>query len=277
MKTILAIAKDSLREMSKRKLILAIIIAAILTAFLFVVSIGIVDIIARKMVSGSTGGQGSPEAVKMITSQGYNALVTVFSIIIELIGTFLALLAFSTFLPTEIDRGTIKFIISKPVSRMELALGKFLGGTIVILVYSVLMGIIQIVASIYLLGEIDAQEMYLSFLPLFKYLMIGSVAMTLSVIVRPVLAAVIAFFLSGDILLWVPMMVSSKIITYPVILFYYILPTYSIFESRTLKNLIFSIPPMTASDLIYKILYAMDFIAIMLIITIFLFNRKDLI
>ena len=277
MRAIIAIAKDSLREMAKKKLLLAVLIASILTAIAFIAGIGIVGIIAKKMVQGSNANQASPELIGTLTNQGYSILVTCFSITIDLLGTFLAILSFATFLPSEIDRGTIKLIISKPVSRMEVVIGKFLGGAVMLAGYSILMGTMQIIGSIYLTEGLTFQELWGSFLPFFKFLMIGSVSMALSVVMRPILAGVVAFFLSGDIFSWLAIMSTSKFTKYPFLALYYILPTYSLFETRTLKNLLFSTPPLTAVDIIYKIGYALDFTIIILIITIILFNKKDLI
>ncbi|OQA18681.1 MAG: ABC-2 family transporter protein [bacterium ADurb.Bin363] len=287
MTPVIAISKDTIREMTKRKLILAIVIAGILTAILFLIFSGIVGIISQKLVHSMLQGRSvSQEEIKILTQEvnqkGFGTLVTFFSIAIDLLGIFLVLLTFSTFLPTEIDRGTIKLIISKPVSRLEVVLGKFLAGTIVLLSYSILMGVMLILGSIYLNGKVDYSDIYGCILMFCKLLMMGSITMAMSMMMRPILASVVTFFLSGDIFVWVAtIFYSSKPLYYIFVALYYILPSYSIFEVHNIKNLFLSlfvkIPPLTSGDIFYKAGYSMDIILIMLAITVILFNKKDLI
>jgi len=138
------------------------------------------------------------------------------------------------------------------------------------------MGILQLVANLYLTGSFDLQEIYVYLLLLFKFLMMGSVAMALSVIIRPVLSSIIAFFLSGHIFYYISLLVSSKFIAYPAMALYYILPTYySSFSEITRK--ISNTPPLTVAEILYQTGYALDFIIIAVGITIVLFNKKDLI
>ena len=267
MNAIFAITKDTLREMSRRKLLLSIIIAGILMALLFV----LVTVIAGIYLPEIFQKGGSAQAM----GAGYGFIGTIFSIGVDILGVLLVLFSFSSFLPTEIDRGTIKLIISKPVNRMEVVTGKFLGGAIVMAGYTIMMGILQILASLYLTKTFDIQELYVYILLFSKFLMLGSAVMALSVIVRPILAAVIAFFLSGDIFSLLAMLFSSKIIKIPLMAFYYILPTYYTALYEIPRKL--SSEALSFTEILYKTAYGLDFMIIALAITVILFNKKDLI
>ncbi|MEQ8189060.1 MAG: ABC transporter permease subunit [Candidatus Eremiobacterota bacterium] len=286
MSPIWPVAKDTVREMSRKKLLLAVIVAGIFTAILFAISVAVVPVAGERVVTGlSQGRQDSPEAMEAMIVQfnekGYNFLVTCFSIAIELTGTFLAILMFSTFLPTEIDRGTVKLIISKPVSRFQFIMGKFLGGLLVLTGYSILMGGLQILGSLYLTGKLDPPDRYCMILLFCNLMLRGSVAMAMSMFMRPVLSGVVTFFLSGDIFI-VGTIFSAKLIYYPSVILYYILPSYSLFQTRTIWNFFSSLfssqaITITLSDICYKTAYALDLMVFMLAITVILFNRKDLI
>jgi ABC-type transport system involved in multi-copper enzyme maturation permease subunit len=286
MSPIWPVAKDTVREMSRKKLLLAIIVAGIFTAILFTISVAVVPVAAERMAAGLAQGRQAPsETMDALTGQfkekGYNLLVTCFSIAIELIGTFLTILMFSTFLPTEIDRGTVKLIISKPVSRCQLIMGKFLGGLLVLAGYSILMGGLQILGSLYLTGKLEPADRYSIALLFFNLMVRGSITMALSMIMRPVLSGVIAFFFSGDIFI-VGTIFSAKFIYYPSVILYYIFPTYSLFETRTIWNFFTSLLSsetitLTLTDICYRTAYALDIIVIMVALTVILFNRKDLI
>mgnify|MGYP000918061192 CR=1 FL=1 len=290
MSPIWPVAKDTVREMSRKKLLLAIIVAGIFTAILFATGVAVVPMAGERVVTGlSQGQQASPEVMASMITQfnekGYNFLVTCFSIAIELIGTFLTILMFSTFLPTEIDRGTVKLIISKPVSRFQFIMGKFLGGVMIMAGYSVLMGGLQILGSLYLTGKLDPPDRYCMVLLFCNLMLRGSTAMAMSMIMRPVLSGVVSIFLSGDIFLLIATLFSAKYIYYPSAILYYILPCYSLFQTRTMWFWNFLIAlfsnyqphALTLTDICYKTAYALDVTIIMLAFTIILFNRKDLI
>ncbi|MEQ8168935.1 MAG: ABC transporter permease subunit [Candidatus Eremiobacterota bacterium] len=286
MSPIWPVAKDTVREMSRKKLLMAVIVAGICTAIVFAISVAVVPVAGERVITGlSQGRQASPEAMDEMIGQfnekGYNFLVTCFSIAIELIGIFLTILMFSTFLPTEIDRGTVKLIISKPVSRFQFIMGKFFGGLMVLAGYSILMGGLQILGSLYLTGKLEPPDRYCMVLLFCNLMLRGSIAMALSMIMRPVLSGVIAFFLSGDIFI-VGTIFSAKFIYYPSVILYYILPSYSLFETRTIWNFFANLFNsqtiiLTLTDICYKAAYALDLIIIMLALTVILFNRKDLI
>jgi len=283
MKSIYSIAKDSIREMSRRKLLLAILIAGILTAFLFVIITAILPIVAEKTAANFLKGQNSPGTMEFMTKEimekGYKLLVSCFSLAIEVLGVFLAILTFSTFLPTEIDRGTIKLIISKPVSRSELVLGKYLGGTIVLFCYTLIMGILLVLSSLYLTGKIEPADGYQAGFIFFKLLMRGSIAMALSMVIRPIIASIITIFLAGDIFATVAMLFSkTAVIYYPSAILYYILPSYSLFDTKTLGSFLgISNPNLSLPSILCKAGYGIDIALIMVIATIVLFEKKDLI
>lgn len=65
---------------------------------------------------------------------------------ITMIGLGLAVILGGFMIPTEIDRRVIFTVLSKPVSRLQYLLGKFVGAALVILVLDLLMGVAFVVA-----------------------------------------------------------------------------------------------------------------------------------
>jgi len=287
MRAINIIARDTLLELSKRKVLLAILIAVALTAVLFIVSISVVPFVVQKIASQATINGGSPPpdqvaplAMKM-QKQVYNLLVTIFTVVIELLGTLLALIMCVTFLPGEIERGSIKFLISKPVSRLEVAMGKWTAAAIVLLCYSGAVSLLQVLASLYLTGGVTPDDIRAFPFLFFKLLIRGSVAMCFSIAMKPILAGVLAFFISGDPFALFARFAGDSVAGYLLTAISYLLPNYSIFPVRSFFNSLAMamgahIPELSIFDIAARGAYALVYSAAMLYLTITSFNRKDL-
>lgn len=100
-------------------------------------------------------------------------------------GSIVALFIFSTAVASEIRKGTIRLTLSKPVSRTQFLLGKYLGGVVVMAAFALL-------TSLAILLFAQTQNMELS--PVIKWapwlmfcrqLMLGSLAMLLSLFMHP--------------------------------------------------------------------------------------------
>ena len=109
-------------------------------------------------------------------------------------GSMVALFIFSSAVATEIRRGTIRITLTKPVSRTQYMLGKYLGGIVVMAGYA---GIAS--AAIVLFAKFGSLELspamkFAPWLMFCRQLMLGSLAMLLSLFVHPLVGAVLAFF-----------------------------------------------------------------------------------
>jgi ABC-type transport system involved in multi-copper enzyme maturation permease subunit len=287
MRAINIIARDTLMELSKRKVLLAILITVGLTAIFFILAIVVEPFVAQRIVekmtinNSSLGPDQTAMLVKQFNRQGYNLLVTIFSIVIELLGTLLAIIMFSTLLPGEIERGSIKFLISKPVSRLELMLGKWAGGGFVLLCYSAGASLLQMLGSLYLTGSLSPDDIRAFPFLLCKLLIRGSVSMCFSIAMKPILAGVLAFFVSGDIFALFAKFTGDSITHYFLAAISYLLPNYSIYPVRSFQNVFFlamgaSVPELSILGIAVRGFYALLYIAAMLYLTSLQFERKDL-
>jgi ABC-type transport system involved in multi-copper enzyme maturation permease subunit len=162
---------------------------------------------------------------------------------------------------------------------MELVLGKFLGGAIVLFCYTCIMGILLVLSSLYLTGKVEPADGYQAGFIFFKLIIRGSIAMALSMIIRPIIASIITVFLAGDIFSSIAMLFpKTPVIHYPSLILYYLLPSYSVFDTKTLGSFLgMGNPDLSIHAILCKTGYAIDMTVIMLIVTIVLFNKKDLI
>jgi ABC-type transport system involved in multi-copper enzyme maturation permease subunit len=175
-------------------------------------------------------------------------------------GSLVALFIFGTAVSSEIRSGTIRITLSKPVSRTQFLLGKYAGAVVVMAAYT---GI----ASAAMLAFTHTQQMGLSpalayapWLMFMKHLMMGALALLLSLLMHPFVAAVIAFF-AGNGLYSPPNPL------------YYILPSYSDFDifSQVMSGAEVSLPAVA-----WLTLYALDFILVMLLLALWRFRTKEL-
>ncbi len=124
---IITIIQDTIREAISRKVII----------FFFAISslviIGFFSFISLSSVEGmiaTANLSGDKYALKKLI-KGFQLFI-----IGPLYagGLFLSIFTVSSFIPNMLEKGTIDLLLSKPISRLELLLGKFFGGTIVIFV-----------------------------------------------------------------------------------------------------------------------------------------------
>ena len=138
-----------------------------------------------------------------------------------LAGSLLTLFVCSTAVAGDLRRGTVRMILSRPVSRTQFLLGRFCGAAAVMLAWSVLSAAAFAVYSYGHGLDLKLSLAYAPWLMLCQNLMLGSAALLLSLLVHPAIAGVAAFFASA---------------TYfsPPNPLYYILPSYDRFNLFTL-------------------------------------------
>ena len=186
---------------------------------------------------------------------------TFFYVVASFGGSLVALFIFSDAVSSEIRKGTIRLTLSKPVSRAQFLLGKYLGGVAVMAGYALLASAAMLAFAYSQEFELSPAMKFAPWLMFCRQLMLGSVAMLLSLFVHPLVAAVIAFFAgNGFYSHYNPL--------------FYILPSYGEFD---LWGEVFSGSLLRASDVGFLTLYAADFVAIMLLLAIWRFRYKELI
>ena len=269
MKALLLIAGDSVRALLHRRLLLALMIASLAVTVAFSVmfartTIDLKGFPDQPRTSTPGGGKDRSDAerrrMRDPLEQASLGFQTAFYAVTGFGGSLVALFIFGTAVSTEIRTGTIRLTLARPVSRLQFLLGKFLGGVIVMAGYTIL-------ASAAMLAFAYSQHMTVSpamqfapWLMFCKQLMLGSVALLLSLFVHPLIAAILAFF------------AGNGFYAHPNPL-YYVLPSYGDFD---LYGEIFSGKLVSASDVAFLTLYAADFTAIMLLLALWRFRTREL-
>ena len=244
MTPILRIAGDSLRglAMHNRPLV------ALVFAWPLLSSLGAVLLTPADPGTGETG---PPPMVDVET-----IILAAFSTFTTFVGNLLALLIGSTIVAADIRRGTIQQILSGPVTRLRLLLGRFCAAAAAMLAWSLAAGIAFAITALGR-GEGLAQAALLApWLMFCENLMLGSAALLLSLLMHPALAGVAAF------------LASARLFSHPNPL-YYILPSYDRFAFDLLQS-----QPVPLEDLVILTLYALDVAVIFLLLALWRFRSR---
>ena len=251
MKTVLLISIDTIRELLHHRLLLAMMLVSLGLFLLFSNSLRIAHQDYENL------SEAEQREMRVLGSMGQATYYQFFSFG----GTLISLFIFCTAVSSEIRKGTIRVTLSKPVSRTQFLLGKYFGGVIVMVGYSAVARVAMDLFAQSHQMELSPAIKFLSWMMLCEHLMVGSVGMLLSLFVNPLIAAILAFFASAS-------MLSSP---NPL---YFILPSYDRYSLffRIMKGSL-----MDAKDAVFLSLYALDFIAIILLLALWRFRSKELV
>lgn len=194
-------------------------------------------------------------------------------------GVFIAIFVGVGLVSKEIEKRTLYTIFSKPIGRGEFIVGKYLGLCLTILVNVLIMGVGVSLALFYVGGNDLAFSIWGAILLIFLELsIITAVAILFSSFSSPALSALLTFmvFVIGHF--------SSSLRDFAENLgsqgakvffgaIYYLMPNLANFEFRT-ESAIGLVP--SYAHIGGSILYALIYIAILLAITVLIFNRRNL-
>ena len=133
MNTIFTIAKLTFREAVRRKIVLAGLVLGI--AFLVIYDLGfyfITDEINRELADSGSSGMFREQAISFVSLAGLY--------VVNFLCVAIAALVSSDSLAGEIQSGTIQAVVTKPIRRMEVVTGKWLGHASLLLLYLLLLG-----------------------------------------------------------------------------------------------------------------------------------------
>ncbi len=133
MNTIWTMAKLTFREAIRRRIVLAALILGI--AFLVVFDLGFHFI--QQDLASNTFARARAEIVR---GQAYNLIMMAGMYVINFLCIAIAALITADSLAGEIQSGTIQAVVTKPIRRSEVVLGKWLGHASLMLLYVLLMG-----------------------------------------------------------------------------------------------------------------------------------------
>jgi ABC-type transport system involved in multi-copper enzyme maturation permease subunit len=176
-------------------------------------------------------------------------------------GSLVALFIFSAAVATEIRKGTIRITLTKPVSRTQYLLGKYLGGVAVMAGYALIASAAIVLFARFGELELSPAMKFAPWLMFCRQLMLGSLAMLLSLFVHPFLGAVLAFFAGNGLY--------GKLNP-----LFYLLPSYSAFNlfTQMVQGTLVS-----GNDVLLLSLYALDFVILMLVFAQWRFRTKELV
>jgi ABC-type transport system involved in multi-copper enzyme maturation permease subunit len=269
MKLVFLIAGDSIRALLHHRLLIALMLVSLIMTIFFSVIMRQTRANITTQFSVEVTETNSPGLPKMseddrkkmneAMEQGESAIHGFFYAASSFGGSLVALFIFSTAVTSEIRRGTIRLTLSKPVSRLQYLLGKYLGGVAVMAAYAVIASL-----AIYLFSESSHVELspvmkYAPWLMFCRQLMLGSLAMLLSLFMHPAVGCVIAF-VSGNGLY----STGNPL--------YYLLPSYAPFN---VFILILRGDVLKGSDVLLLTVYAVDFVVLMLLLAWGRFRTKE--
>lgn len=274
MKTILCITVDNIRALLHQRLLVGLMLVSLALTIIF----SVIMTKARTNITKSFGdddGQMTTNSLAVTNhmsatdqrkfresmDSASTGIQAAFYGVASFGGSIVALFIFSTAVASEIRKGTIRLTLSKPVSRAQFLLGKYLGGVVVMAGYALIVSLAIIVFVHTQKVELSPALKWAPWLMFCRQLMLGSLAMLLSLCVHPIIAAVLAFFAgNGFYSLHNPI--------------YYILPSYQDF------NVFFQVLQgslINWNDVIFLSLYAADLVVIMLLLSLWRFRTKELV
>ena len=272
MKTIFLIAADGIYALLHQRLLLGLMLASLALTIFFSVTLSNVrtNITAsfsddRVMTNSYMGtnqmSQTEQRKFREKMASASSGILAGFYGVTSFGGSLVTLFIFSTAVASEIRRGTIRLTLSKPVSRTQFLLGKYLGGVAVMAGYALLSGLAILIFSHSENIDLNSAVKWSPWLMFCRQLMLGSLAMLLSLFMHPIIASVLAYFAgNGFYSLHNPL--------------YYLLPGYQDF------NVFFKVLEgsfMSSRDVFYLSLYAADFVIIMLLLALWRFRTKELV
>jgi ABC-type transport system involved in multi-copper enzyme maturation permease subunit len=269
MNIVLLIARDSIRALLHQRLLIGLMLVSLVMTifFSFVMNQTRKNITSQYVDSdfqtnSPAFAQMSDEDRKKMNEameQGMSAVQAFFYAATSFGGSLVALWIFSTAVTSEIRRGTIRLTLSKPVSRLQYLLGKYLGGVVVMAGYAVIASLAVLIFSASSNVELSPVMKYAPWLMFCRQLMLGALAMLLSLFMHPIIGCVLAFVAGNGLYS------SSNPL-------YYILPSYAPFNifQQIIQGSI-----LNGHDAMLLTLYALDFVVLMLLLAWWRFQHKE--
>lgn len=273
MKNIITITSYTFREALSRKIFLTFF--GISTLVLFVIglvfaTVSIDDLMPVVSVNGQNQFVGMLEEIAVFFKM---------LIVVPLYGggLFLAIFSVSSFIPNMLEKGSIDLLLSKPVSRSQIILGKFFGGSLMVLV-----NVAYLVIGIWLLIGLKfgvwepgliATILSITFTFMVLYSMIILVGILTRSSVLAMMLSYLIFFIFSPLLYArekIFMLFDNKLVEYIIDALYYILP-----KTQELGTTTGSIARGDGISDFQPIITSFLFLILNLFLSIFTFSKKD--
>lgn len=245
---ILFVATDYLRALLHRRLLIALMLAVVFMTFIFFMV----------FASFSVGAD---------FSEGLPIVLVIFYGLSSFCGCLVAIYVGASAVHSEISQGTIAMILARPVSRWQFLIGKYIGAIAVLLGYCLVMGgVMALYILVFDLDVLPAMR-YAPWLTFCQFLMMGTLALVLSTVMHPSIAAVIAFF--SD-LGWV---FEFFVTQGPFFYISYLLPSYNLFNVWI--QLMSTTPLYGWGDVAILTLYAFDLCLIFMLLAMWRLRYQE--
>jgi len=197
---------------------------------------------------------------------------------ISIFGLLIALFVGVRTIFQEIEKHTVYMLVSKPIARWQIILGKYFGLATTIFLNIVAITFCLLVVDYFVEGSIDWGLFKGIFLIILEIYLVIAFAIFFSTFTSPLLSAILTIgiyvigHLAPSILLYTqlrPNQPGNGIL----LAVYTILPNLENFNIKTAVVEHLALPPNT---MLFAVIYGLSYIAILLILTSFIFNRKDL-
>jgi ABC-type transport system involved in multi-copper enzyme maturation permease subunit len=198
---------------------------------------------------------------------------------IAALGLLLAIFSSSSFIPTMLEKGNIDLLLSKPVSRTELVLGKYLGGLLVVFinVFFLVFGVWLIISAKF--GFWDPTFLVVSLVITFTFAVLYSMIVLFGIITQgSVFGMMMAYF---TFLILSPLLFTAKdkflvaidnvFLKNLIKACYYIVPK----TSEIMGPLLMNITSGKAIDSYQPVITSLVFLILMLLFSIIIFRKKD--
>lgn len=271
MKNIYLITKYTIREALSRKIFLAfagISTFILLILFIVFVALGIEDFFPMVKVNG--------QEIDMV-----GQVVSIFKKIVVVplygFGIFISLISASGFIPNMLEKGTIDLLLSKPISRTQIILGKFTGGVTIVLA-----NIAYLVLGIYFMlgfkfGNWEPTVLYAIPLITFVFASLYSLIVIIGVASRSSILAmmlsILIFFILSPLLAArteIKDLIDNGIVNFVLDVFYYIIP-----KTAELSQVTTMLTDNTFITDWQPVLTTLAFTILNIYGSIIIFNKKD--
>ncbi len=251
---ILVIAKNTFREAIRDRILYNLV--------LFVLLITAAAILLGELTDG--------QEARTIVNAGLGAMLV--------FGVFIAIFVGVGLVSKEIEKRTVYAIFAKPVRRAEFILGKYFGLCATLLVNTAIMGVGVTLALLYVGGgSLIASAWEAIALIFLELAILTAVAILFSSFSSPALSALLTFFVFiighlSSSLRELAAALGSTAVKYAFEVIYYVFPNLASLTFRTQAALGLHLPP---SYFAAAVAYAAVYIAVMLVITIVIFRRRN--
>jgi ABC-type transport system involved in multi-copper enzyme maturation permease subunit len=251
----IAIAKQTLEEMLRRKILL----------ILLIVALGMIAL-------GPSVGFLSPrESSAVLRSLGLAVIL--------IAGLLITIIAAIQVIPTEIERRTIYTVLSKPVQRYEFVLGKFLGGLFTVFVMIAAMGAVFLLVLRWQEGFFAVDMAKGVMLTFFQMALLGALAIFFSTFATPVVNFFLSFgiFIIGNLSSVTESLLNNKAPVTRIVatVLHYVIPNFGNFN---IQNKLIHPTVQIQNETVFiwqNVVYAIVYSAALLVLAIIVFDRRE--